>query len=139
MQLRPHQQRIVDRMVAYDKGQVIVPTGGGKTMCMITDTKNRLDSINNGTTTVVVAPRILLAEQLCSEFMEVIDSNNSDPYLHVMHVHSGETHYTSTTKADRINVFANCARNMGENVIICLLYTSPSPRDYAASRMPSSA
>ena len=25
------------------------------------------------------------------------------------------------------------------NYIICLLYTSPSPRDYAASRMPSSA
>ena len=23
--------------------------------------------------------------------------------------------------------------------VICLLYTSPSPRDYAASRMPSSA
>ena len=26
-----------------------------------------------------------------------------------------------------------------DNIIICLLYTSPSPRDYAASRMPSSA
>ena len=26
-----------------------------------------------------------------------------------------------------------------ETFIICLLYTSPSPRDYAASRMPSSA
>ena len=26
-----------------------------------------------------------------------------------------------------------------ERVIACLLYTSPSPRDYAASRMPSSA
>ena len=25
------------------------------------------------------------------------------------------------------------------NPITCLLYTSPSPRDYAASRMPSSA
>ena len=124
MQLRPHQQRIVDRMQQYDKGQVIVPTGGGKTMCMITDTKNRLDRINNGTTTVVVAPRILLAEQLCSEFMEIIDPHNSDPYLHVMHVHSGETHYTSTTKADRINVFANCARNMGENVIIFTTYNS---------------
>ncbi|WP_460381862.1 hypothetical protein [Staphylococcus aureus] len=24
-------------------------------------------------------------------------------------------------------------------LIFCLLYTSPSPRDYAASRMPSSA
>ena len=23
--------------------------------------------------------------------------------------------------------------------VVCLLYTSPSPRDYAASRMPSSA
>ena len=26
-----------------------------------------------------------------------------------------------------------------ENGVVCLLYTSPSPRDYAASRMPSSA
>ena len=25
------------------------------------------------------------------------------------------------------------------NTYVCLLYTSPSPRDYAASRMPSSA
>ena len=122
--LRPHQQRIVNRMENYSKGQIIVPTGGGKTMCMIVDTQRRLDSINNGTTTVVVAPRILLAEQLCSEFMEVIDPHNSDPYLHVLHVHSGETHYTSTTKADRINVFANCARNMGENVIIFTTYNS---------------
>ena len=30
--------------------------------------------------------------------------------------------------------------NSGERVpVSCLLYTSPSPRDYAASRMPSSA
>ena len=30
--------------------------------------------------------------------------------------------------------------NLGPDVIdVCLLYTSPSPRDYAASRMPSSA
>ena len=27
----------------------------------------------------------------------------------------------------------------GAGIITCLLYTSPSPRDYAASRMPSSA
>ena len=122
--LRPHQQRILDRMLAYNKGQIIVPTGGGKTLTMIVDTQRRHDVINNGTTTVVVAPRILLAEQLCSEFMEVIDPNNSDPYLHVMHVHSGETHYTSTTNADKINVYANCARNMGENCIIFTTYNS---------------
>ena len=122
--LRPHQERINDRMLAYNKGQIIVPTGGGKTLTMIVDTQRRHDVINNGTTTVVVAPRILLAEQLCSEFMEVIDPNNSDPYLHVMHVHSGETHYTSTTKADKIHLYANCARTMGENVIIFTTYNS---------------
>ena len=122
--LRPHQQRILDRMLAYNKGQIIVPTGGGKTLTMIVDTQRRHDAINNGTTTVVVAPRILLAEQLCSEFMEVIDPNNSDPYLHVMHVHSGETHYASTTNADKINVYANCVRNMGENCIIFTTYNS---------------
>jgi superfamily II DNA or RNA helicase len=118
--LRPHQDRIVARMQSYNKGQIIVPTGGGKTLTMIVDTQRRLDSINNGTTTVVVAPRILLAEQLCSEFMEVID----DPYLHVMHVHSGETHHVSTTKVDKIHLFANCARSVGENVIIFTTYNS---------------
>ena len=113
--LRPHQERIIKRLGFYNKGQVIVPTGGGKTLTMIMDAKSSMDRCNTGVTTVVVAPRILLAEQLCTEFMEVIDPNNSDPYLHVMHVHSGETHYT------------------------CLLYTSPSPRDLSTSRMPSSA
>ena len=124
MQLRPHQQRILDRMLAYNKGQIIVPTGGGKTLTMIMDAQSSINSIDNGVTTVVVAPRILLAEQLCSEFMEVIDPNNSDPYLHVMHVHSGETHHVSTTKADKIHLYANCARTMGENVIIFTTYNS---------------
>ena len=118
--LRPHQQQIFDRMLAYNKGQVIVPTGGGKTMCMIMDTKNRHDSINNGTTTVVVAPRILLAEQLCSEFLEVVDTANT----HIMHVHSGETHHFSSTKSDSIHMFASTARTAGENVIIFTTYHS---------------
>ena len=32
-----------------------------------------------------------------------------------------------------------CDRHGTEWALSCLLYTSPSPRDYAASRMPSSA
>ena len=118
--LRPHQQRITDRMLAYNKGQIIVPTGGGKTLTMIVDTQRRHDVINNGTTTVVVAPRILLAEQLCSEFLEVIDTSNT----HIMHVHSGETHHFSSTKADKIHLFATTARTAGENVIIFTSYNS---------------
>ncbi len=48
-------------------------------------------------TIVVVAPRILLAEQLCSEFLEFITNAS------VMHVHSGETHHFSTTKPQEIS------------------------------------
>ena len=118
--LRPHQKRILDRMNGYDKGQIIVPTGGGKTLTMIIDTQRRHDVVNNGTTTVVVAPRILLAEQLCSEFLEVVDTVNT----HIMHVHSGETQHFSTTKADQIHMFASVARTAGENVIIFTSYHS---------------
>ena len=118
--LRPHQQRVLDRLAAYDKGQVIVPTGGGKTICMIQDTINQQNNSQSGITTVVVAPRILLAEQLCSEFMELIDSS----YTHIMHVHSGETHHFSTTQPEKIALFANCARTAGENLIIFTTYNS---------------
>ena len=107
-------------MLAYDKGQVIVPTGGGKTICMIQDVVENCKYIDNGMTTVVVAPRILLAEQLCSEFLELIDTTHT----HVMHVHSGETDHYSTTNADNIHVFTNTARAEGENVIIFTSYNS---------------
>jgi superfamily II DNA or RNA helicase len=120
--LRPHQQRGVDSLEKNDKGQILIPTGGGKTLIAIMDAKKQLET--KPSTIVVVCPRILLAEQLCSEFMEVIDPHNSDPYLHILHVHSGETHYTSTTNVDKINVYANCARNMGENCIIFTTYHS---------------
>jgi superfamily II DNA or RNA helicase len=118
--LRPHQKRILNSMLAYDKGQVIVPTGGGKTICMIQDVVENCKYIDNGMTTVVVAPRILLAEQLCSEFLELIDTTHT----HVMHVHSGETDHYSTTNADNIHVFTNTARAEGENVIIFTSYNS---------------
>ena len=40
MQLRPHQNEALAKMRLRKKGQVIVPTGGGKTMCMIQDAMN---------------------------------------------------------------------------------------------------
>ena len=88
-QLRNHQNTVIDILSKNRKGQVIVPTGGGKTMCMIEDAKR-------GGTIVVVAPRILLAEQLSSEFLEILDD------VSVMHVHSGETDHYSSTKVEDI-------------------------------------
>jgi len=85
MQLRPHQEQAIQSMLDNDKGQVIVPTGGGKTICMIMDAVKQLEDYG---TVVVVAPRILLAEQLSHEFMEIIDEKYHD--VDVMHVHSGK-------------------------------------------------
>ena len=95
--LRPHQRRACDAMLKHDIGQIIVPTGGGKTITMIEDAKKQLES-NTSKTIVVVAPRILLANQLCSEFLELITQKN----VNVLHVHSGETHHVSTTKVHAI-------------------------------------
>ena len=89
-QLRNHQNTVIDILSKNRKGQVIVPTGGGKTMCMIEDAKKVSGTI------VVVAPRILLAEQLSSEFLEIINN------VSVMHVHSGETTHFSSTKAREV-------------------------------------
>ena len=102
------------------KGQVIIPTGGGKTICMIDDVMTNIEMINRGQTFVVVAPRILLAEQLCKEFLELIDTTHT----HVMHVHSGDVEHFHTTKPEQIHLFANVARTAGENCIIFTTYHS---------------
>jgi len=72
IELRPHQLEALDAMSDSDKGQIIVPTGGGKTMCMIEDAKRRFAQDSLPKTIVIVAPRILLANQLSSEFLEFI-------------------------------------------------------------------
>ena len=96
MQLRDTQQEILDALRDAIKGQVYCPTGGGKTPCMIFDAKHRLESAITPQTIVIVAPRILLAGQLCAEFTEFITDTQ------ILHVHSGETHYAKATKADAI-------------------------------------
>ena len=117
--LRPHQQRAFFAMQEHNIGQVIVPTGGGKTFIMIADAYKRLRD-NGPQTIVVVAPRILLANQLCEEFLEQLHSKRN----HIMHVHSGETKHFSTTKSDKIALFNNTARTCDENCIIFTTYHS---------------
>ena len=106
MKLREHQQKAVDVLREYNKGQIIVPTGGGKTMIAITDVVRQLKSVwewdkdsqqfTEPKVIVVVAPRILLAQQLSSNFLEFVTN------AAVLHVHSGETHHDSTTNSDVI-------------------------------------
>tara|TARA_Y100000389_G_C17394592_1_gene481822 strand:- start:25 stop:1263 length:1239 start_codon:yes stop_codon:yes gene_type:complete len=117
IRLLPHQEKITNRMLSYSKGQVISPTGSGKTMCMIYDALRRF-SITTPRNIVVVAPRILLTEQLCSEFLEHVNNAN------VLHVHSGETEHYATTKSNRIHAFANVVNSSGEHCIFFTTYHS---------------
>tara|TARA_B100001113_G_scaffold352574_1_gene354382 strand:+ start:425 stop:1669 length:1245 start_codon:yes stop_codon:yes gene_type:complete len=99
--LRPHQSRAYDSMSQHDYGQIVIPTGGGKTYIMIADCLRRLSSSDETRTIVVVAPRILLANQLSDEFESVVD------YVNIAHVHSGETHHFSTTNCHELSVWHN--------------------------------
>ena len=115
--LRPHQQRALDALQTNAIGQCIFPTGGGKTLVGIMDAQKRF-SIKVPRTIVVVAPRILLAEQLSSEYLEHITNAN------VLHVHSGETRHFSTTKSERIKLFVDMCQTVREHVLIFTTYNS---------------
>jgi superfamily II DNA or RNA helicase len=95
IELRPHQQRGLDAMEQHQLGQLIMPTGAGKTPTMIFDAIHQFLK-DTPQTIVVCCPRILLAEQLSSEFLEFITN------ARVMHVHSGETHHFSSTRPNVI-------------------------------------
>ncbi len=88
-----------------------MPTGSGKTLCMIFDAMREYRSDTK--TIMVVAPRILLTQQLSSEFLEVFGLYSELHPIKVLHVHSGETEHYSTTDPSRISVWAtsNCAYN----------------------------
>lgn len=115
MKLRLHQSRVLDAMNQHKIGQIVIPTGGGKTLCMIMNLLQRFVQ-QPGTVAVVVAPRILLAEQLSAEFLEFITSAN------VLHVHSGETHHYHTTNSNKIADWV--AQNAQTNRIIFTTYHS---------------
>ena len=129
MKLRPHQERIVESMTTNPKGQVIVPTGGGKTLCMIKDAQREFNSCSwdvflkkpQRKTIVVVSPRILLAQQHCEEFEESMGLN---PMLQrqVLHVHSGDTPHYSTTSSSAIKQWE--ADNYRYNKLIFTTYHS---------------
>ncbi len=126
IELRKHQENAIDVMREYNKGQIIVPTGGGKTMIAITDVVHRLKTVwewdadsqqfVEPKVIVVVAPRILLAQQLSSNFLEFVTN------AAVLHVHSGETHHDSTTDSEVIREWNTS--HWKENRIIFTTYHS---------------
>ena len=76
MNLRLYQRRACDDAETQQRSDYCSPLGGAKTITMIQDAIDTYKAIDTGCTITVVAPRILLAEQLCSEFLELISIDN---------------------------------------------------------------
>ena len=122
MQLRDHQQTALEAMLTASHGTVLCPTGGGKTLVAIMDLIRRLNASQTPLTAVVVCPRLLLINQLCEEYMQVI--NTCDLNVEVLHVHSGDTHYYSTTKSAQIAVHTGVCLAAGAHQVIFTTYHS---------------
>ena len=121
MNLRPHQSRALEAMRDANKGKILIPTGGGKTLIAIRHCQEILSRDTRNRVVIVVAPRILLATQLCEEFITGL--NTADECV-VGHVHSGETHHWSSTKADDISAFTRLKDVLNCNVILFTTYHS---------------
>jgi predicted helicase len=118
--LLPYQQRALKAVQNSIKGSVYIPTGGGKTVVMMEDARQRVLNALEPMTFVVVAPRILLANQLCSEFEEYLKDQN----VSYLHVHSGETHHQSSTRSDVIEEYNDTAIGSGKHQFIFTTYNS---------------
>ena len=129
-----------------------MPTGGGKSMCyqlpalmqdgvalvispLIALMKNQVDAIRGYSQNDEVAH--FLNSSLSRTQMKAVKQDLMDGKTKLLYV-APET----LTKEENIEFFKNANVSfvaVDEAHCICLLYTSPSPRDATLSRMPSSA
>lgn len=94
--LHPHQETALSSMEENNLGKIILPTGAGKSIVFIKNTIEQFKS-DIPQTVCVVAPRILLAVQLSSDYEKYVDNAK------FIHIHSGSSlkHYR-TTKTENL-------------------------------------
>lgn len=116
--LRPYQIKALDTLKKHNKGICVLPTGAGKTVIFMEDVKQRIASNSTPLTIVIVAPKILLASQLASEFGTYLSEFSNVFYTHV---HSGED---GTTDAPLIKVTAALIQKLKCHHLIFTTYKS---------------
>jgi superfamily II DNA or RNA helicase len=93
--LRPYQDEALKVLQNHTKGVCVLPTGAGKTIIFMEDVRRRILSHPTPLTIVIVAPKILLASQLASEFESHLNEFSN---IYYSHIHSGENGTTDITE-----------------------------------------
>jgi superfamily II DNA or RNA helicase len=109
IQLRPHQEEVFSLMRQHSRMLTVAPTSAGKSIMMISDAKHRFTEGESSKTILVVAPKILLAQQLSEEFEKFISD------VSIAHVHSGDTDHFRTT--DFLELSYWCEKHQGNKLI----------------------
>jgi superfamily II DNA or RNA helicase len=116
-----YQNRAVDAIKQHNKGLIVIPTGGGKTVVFMQDAKNRIANATEPLTFVIVAPRIMLAVQLAEEFENYLQGEN----VSFFHVHSGGVkHHPVSTNPLNIELGSVLAKQSGKHHFIFTTYNS---------------
>lgn len=117
-QLRPYQIEAVKELKNHNKGICVLPTSAGKTTIFIEDVKQRMNTSKNPLTVVVIAPKILLCNQLKEEFYENL--NGQVDYFSIL-VHSGED---GITNPEEISIISSLYQSTKKHQIIFTTYKS---------------
>jgi len=136
LKLRPHQKRAYTNVVRAIKsglgsarGRIVIPTGGGKTFIEAAVLRHQISKNANTHIHLVLAPRILLTNQLIDEFRKFL---GYQPYR-VVAFHSGqyepdEEHVvwkeTNTTQPQDIQEFYKNAMATDQHLVVFSTYHS---------------
>lgn len=116
-----YQERALEAIKNHNKGFVVIPTGGGKTVVFMEDAKNRIDNAIAPMTFIVVCPRIILCVQLCDEFEKYLDRSD----VSFFHCHSGDVkHHPVSTNPFQIKLNNTLAQKQGNHQFIFTTYNS---------------
>lgn len=127
-----HQQNILDSLKKYKRGLITCPTGGGKTVTFIQDSRRFMIP---GGVVVIVAPQLMLSDQLFKEF----DKHLSDVDFYYRQVSSEKVIFqrdrknlkfritppkSPTTVVDEIRDTYRIAQKLQKPLILFVTYAS---------------
>lgn len=115
---RPYQLKALEALKQHNKGIISIPTGGGKSLIFLQNVKEALMYASSPINVVIVAPKILLATQLESQFKSFL---NSFQNVFMTNVHSGEN---GTTDVEMLKASSKLIHQMNCHHLMFTTYKS---------------